>query len=224
MTVSFVLTNDGPEVAYRLESQGQLDTFNRIQILDDQVDLGSFTYTNAALRSWHWSIDELAPGASAQLDFTFMLEQANVGRSFDFTASMEPYGCDPDDDDLSVTAVVQINSNRDQGGLTRNLHDTEHHRQTPGADRRRGFDDGARPAAASAQPAALASASARSVRSQVKPSPPGRNARRPPSEGYTGRRRSRSRMMPRGVRSKTSRTAAVSSAIRQPSRCQSSPP
>lgn len=108
MTVSFVLTNDGPEIAYRLDTEGRLDTFNRIQPLGGQVDLGTYTYNDDAARSWHWSIDELAPGASAQLDITFMLEQANAGTDYDFTASMEPYGCDPDDDDVAVTAVVEI--------------------------------------------------------------------------------------------------------------------
>jgi len=108
LTVSYVLTNDGPERAYRLETEGELDGFNRIFHLQGQVDHGSYTFDGNAADTWRWYIDELAPGTSARLDITFLLEQANPGTDYDFPAATAPYACDPDDDDITVTAVLEI--------------------------------------------------------------------------------------------------------------------
>lgn len=107
LTVSFVLTNDGPETAYLLETQGRLDGFAGLTHQGGEADHGSYHHDGDVADTWQWSVDELAPGTSAQLDITFMLEQPNVGDEFEFTATTAPYACDPDDDDLAVTAVLE---------------------------------------------------------------------------------------------------------------------
>lgn len=108
LTVSYVLTNDGPETAYRIEVLGSLDGNNRIAHVSGSASLGSYVFDGNDEDTWTWYLELIAAGGTAQLDITFILEQGSIGNTYEFAAAMSPYACDPDDDDLTVAPLLEI--------------------------------------------------------------------------------------------------------------------
>jgi uncharacterized repeat protein (TIGR01451 family) len=107
LTYTIEVVNDGPDPAYNLEATGELDASGRIVFDSHVTSLGSFAYVQED-KAWTWLIAEIPASTTATLDITFVIEQAFVGSDFDFTGALAPYACDPDDDDLDVTATLEI--------------------------------------------------------------------------------------------------------------------
>jgi PKD repeat protein len=108
LTVSYVLTNAGPEIAYRIEVLGNIDGNNRINHLFGSADLGSYVFDGQEDDTWTWYIEAIEAGVSVQLDISFTLDQANVGNTYVFPATMTPYPCDQEVDDDTVAPLLEI--------------------------------------------------------------------------------------------------------------------
>jgi PKD repeat protein len=107
LTYTIRVQNDGPEDAYNLSAAGNVSFSPRIFFETSEVSSGSFAY-DASTKLWSWDIPRVPAGGEATLEVGFYIEVTPAGQIYSFPATLDPYPCDLDDDDLTITAQVEI--------------------------------------------------------------------------------------------------------------------